>query len=71
MCISKNAEMVRQQSASFAVVGESGSGKSTLARVITGLLPPDKGQIMFEDQLMPADYRNRDHLQLQHIQMIY
>ena len=30
-----------------AVVGESGSGKSTLARVITGLLPPRKGEIIF------------------------
>ena len=54
-----------------AVVGESGSGKSTLARVITGLLPPKQGQIFFEDQNLPADYRNRSHVQLQHIQMIY
>ena len=42
-----------------AVVGESGSGKSTLARVITGLLPPRQGQILFEDQSLPSDYRSR------------
>jgi peptide/nickel transport system ATP-binding protein len=30
-----------------AVVGESGSGKSTTARVITGLLPPRRGEILF------------------------
>ena len=31
-----------------ALVGESGSGKSTLARVVTGLLPPSKGEICFD-----------------------
>lgn len=54
-----------------AVVGESGSGKSTAARVITGLLPPSKGQILFNGEPLPADYRNRSRDQLRHAQMIY
>ena len=33
-----------------AIVGESGSGKSTTARVITGLLPPLKGEIIFDNK---------------------
>jgi len=54
-----------------AVVGESGSGKSTTARVITGLLRPEKGEIVFDGEVLPADYRNRSLHQLQQVQMIY
>jgi len=54
-----------------AVVGESGSGKSTLARVITGLLPPSEGTVLFNGEELPASYRNRTRDQLRHAQMIY
>ncbi len=54
-----------------AVVGESGSGKSTTARCITGLLPPKAGEIAFDGQVLPADYRKRDKGQLRQAQMIY
>ncbi|MFX0544050.1 ABC transporter ATP-binding protein [Roseovarius sp. S1116L3] len=54
-----------------AVVGESGSGKSTTARVITGLLPPQKGEVLFKGEPFPADYRNRNKEQLRQCQMIY
>ncbi|MFY9240099.1 MAG: ABC transporter ATP-binding protein [Roseovarius sp.] len=54
-----------------AVVGESGSGKSTCARVITGLLPPQKGEILFKGEPFPPDYRNRNKEQLRQCQMIY
>jgi peptide/nickel transport system ATP-binding protein len=54
-----------------AVVGESGSGKSTVARVITGLLPPRSGQILFEGAALPPDYRRRTRDQLRQAQMIY
>ena len=54
-----------------AVVGESGSGKSTTARCITGLLPPRTGEIAFQNQVLPADYRNRSVEQLRQVQMIY
>jgi peptide/nickel transport system ATP-binding protein len=54
-----------------AVVGESGSGKSTTARVITGLLPPVKGQVTFNGAPLPPDLKARSKDQLQRIQMIY
>jgi len=54
-----------------AVVGESGSGKSTLARVITGLLPPLTGEIVFNGKPLPPALGNRDRESLRRIQMIY
>ena len=54
-----------------AVVGESGSGKSTTARVITGLLPPQKGEVLFKGEPFPPDYRQRTREQLRQCQMIY
>ena len=54
-----------------AVVGESGSGKSTTARAITGLLPPMKGQIIFNGQPLPPALKDRSLEQLKKIQMIY
>nr|WP_320136113.1 ABC transporter ATP-binding protein [uncultured Amphritea sp.] len=55
----------------LAVVGESGSGKSTLARVITGLLPPNKGTIRFAGELLSLDLKQRSKEQLRRLQMIY
>jgi peptide/nickel transport system ATP-binding protein len=54
-----------------AVVGESGSGKSTLARVITGLLPPRSGEILFKGELLPHALAQRTKQQLRQAQMIY
>lgn len=54
-----------------AVVGESGSGKSTTARVITGLLPPSKGRVMFNGEALPPALKDRSIDQLRRIQMIY
>jgi peptide/nickel transport system ATP-binding protein len=54
-----------------AVVGESGSGKSTTARVITGLLPPKRGEILFEGSPLPPALKGRTREQLRQVQMIY
>jgi peptide/nickel transport system ATP-binding protein len=54
-----------------AVVGESGSGKSTLARVITGLLPQSRGEILFNGKKLSAKLKDRSKDDLRRIQMIY
>ncbi|MBY5376755.1 ABC transporter ATP-binding protein [Rhizobium johnstonii] len=55
----------------LAVVGESGSGKSTLARVITGLLPPSSGRIVFDGKPLMPGLKSRPNEDLRRIQLIY
>ncbi|NKL66123.1 ABC transporter ATP-binding protein (plasmid) [Rhizobium leguminosarum] len=55
----------------LAVVGESGSGKSTLARVITGLLPPSSGRIVFDGRPLMPGLKSRPNDDLRRIQLIY
>jgi len=54
-----------------ALVGESGSGKSTLARVITGLLPPATGRILYRNEELPPALKSRTRESLRQMQMIY
>ncbi|WP_353631581.1 ABC transporter ATP-binding protein [Pseudomonas canadensis] len=55
----------------LAVIGESGSGKSSTARLITGLLPATAGQVLYDGEALPVDFRQRSKEQLRRIQMIY
>jgi oligopeptide/dipeptide ABC transporter ATP-binding protein len=53
----------------LALVGESGSGKSTLARALTGLLPPDRGQIKLDGKVLRS--RRRSRSDTRKIQMVF
>ena len=54
-----------------AIVGESGSGKSTIARIITGLLPPLRGRIVFQDRELKPNLSLRSKEDLRKLQMVY
>lgn len=55
----------------LVILGRSGSGKSTLLRLLTGILKPDSGQVLFEGE----DLNRRSHKELnalrRNIGMVY
>ncbi len=67
----KNVNIEVPSGGTLAIVGESGSGKSTAARVITGLLPPKTGKLIYKGIEIPKSLNNRTQQQLQTIQMVY
>lgn len=67
----KQVSMKVPRGHTVAVVGESGSGKSTTARVITGLLEPMSGEVLFNGEALPPSLKGRSIEQLRQIQMIY
>ncbi|MEM7173242.1 MAG: ABC transporter ATP-binding protein [Pseudomonadota bacterium] len=69
--ILKDVGVTIHRQRTVSVVGESGSGKSTLARVITGLLPPVKGSVVYDGEEWPRSFKERSRDQLRRLQMIY
>ena len=45
---------VWQQGGAYALLGPSGCGKSTLLNIISGLLSPSEGQVLFDEQVVNA-----------------
>ena len=67
----ENINLKVRRARTVALVGESGSGKSTLARVITGLLPPLTGKVLYRNQELPPALKSRTRESLRIMQMIY
>ena len=55
----------------LGIIGESGSGKSTLARVVAGLLPSFKGDILLDKQKLQPRLEDRPRSELRKIQFVY
>ena len=66
-----NINLKIKRGKTVALVGESGSGKTSLARVITGLLQPLEGKIIFDGQELAPALKSRDRESLRRLQMIY
>ena len=67
----KEVQLSIPEGKTVALVGESGSGKSTVARVVSGLLTPLQGQIIYRDEILAPSFKERSKAQLRQIQMIY
>jgi glycerol transport system ATP-binding protein len=46
----KGVDMVLEEGLAYAILGPSGSGKTTLLNILSGLLAPSEGRILFDDQ---------------------
>ncbi|MCP4298352.1 MAG: ABC transporter ATP-binding protein [Proteobacteria bacterium] len=46
----KNVDLTWQDGGAYALLGPSGCGKTTLLNIISGLIKPTKGQVLFDDR---------------------
>lgn len=68
----KNVSFDVYEGETFGLVGESGSGKSTIARAVTGLYPPDSGDMIFEGQSLMAIKNETERLPIRRqMQMVF
>ncbi|EKD38078.1 MAG: hypothetical protein ACD_75C00870G0001, partial [uncultured bacterium] len=57
----KKLDLVWRDGGAYALLGPSGCGKTTLLNIISGLLIPTRGQVLFNDQdvtRLPTEQRN-------------
>ena len=57
--------------ATLGVIGESGCGKTTLARVVAGMVPSARGEVLLDGGALPACERGRTREQHQRVQFVF
>lgn len=67
----RNISLTIRRGEAIGVIGESGSGKTTLAGVISGLVSPCSGELVFEGAPLPKRSRDRQPQSLRRIQMVF
>lgn len=60
-----------QEGESFGLAGESGCGKSTLAGMITGVITPDQGDIIYRGERIVSIAKGRKREVMREIQMAF
>jgi simple sugar transport system ATP-binding protein len=53
----------------LGLVGDNAAGKSTLAKILSGAIPPDRGEIYFDGK--PVHFQNPREARHQGIEMVY
>ena len=67
----RDVNVVVQRGHTVGVIGESGCGKSTLARVMSGLLPASRGEVLLDGQRLQPSLRDRARSELQKVQFVF
>jgi peptide/nickel transport system ATP-binding protein len=57
--------------ATLGVIGESGCGKTTLARVVAGMVPGARGEVLLDGGALPACGHGRTREQHQRVQFVF
>ena len=57
--------------ATVGVIGESGSGKTTLARVVAGMVPIARGEVLLDGGALPSCTAGRTREQHQRVQFVF
>lgn len=66
-----DADLTIERGATVGVIGESGSGKTTLARVVAGMVPSARGQVLLDDAPLPDCSHGRTREQHQRVQFVF
>jgi len=64
--IFENIDLIIKKNSTIGILGKTGSGKTTLVDIISGLIPPTKGNIFIDDKLM-IDYLENWHKKISYI----
>lgn len=67
----KGVDFFWEEKDDIGVVGETGSGKSTLARLLTGLLKPDEGKVLFNGKNINSFKRLEMRKFRKEVQMVF
>lgn len=67
----RDIDFTIRRGSALGVIGESGSGKSTLARVIAGLLPAARGEVLLDGKPLPPALAQRTPSHLRRIQLVF